>query len=246
MKSTSTFDGGRGVVLDSLKEENADHFSGRRLESFTAIACRFIGCRFERMHIEDANFGAGRSDSEYVDCSFDGSRIRAEVAGSARFVRCSFRDVVIRNLLCHRVEFVECVFSGKLHVGYFNGTVPEDNQAWLGRSTNEFRDNDFSQMELIDVAFRTGIDLSKQKLPTDPMYLYVPDAVAAVANARKQVIEWKDLKRRQEAMKVIRFLELELEGGQQQLFMRPKGLMPRKWREVSEEIFSLLRDAQPK
>jgi hypothetical protein len=245
MKGTSTFDGPRRVVLDSVKEENAD-FSGRRLESFTAIACRFVGCRFERMHIEDASFGAGRTDSEYYDCSFDGSKIRADVPGNARFVRCSFRDVVFRYLLCERVEFVECVFSGKLQSGYFNGTVPIDKQLSLGRSLNEFRDNDFSQMEFLDVGFRTGIDLSKQKLPKGPMYLYVPDAVTAVTNIRKQVVEWKDLKRRQEAMKVIQFLELGLEGGQQQLFLRPKGLMPRQLREVSEEIFSLLREAQPK
>jgi hypothetical protein len=49
---------------------------------------------------------------------------------------------------------------------FFNGTVREELVEALGRTSNEFRGNDFSGMDLIDVDLPTGIDLSLQRLPT--------------------------------------------------------------------------------
>lgn len=157
----------RRLSFDSVKERDAD-FSGRKLDAFHAIASRFEKCCFEKMSIRDACFGSGLYDSEYYDCSFDGSKFTAVAPGNARFVRCSFRDVLIRQLFCHCVEFVNCKFSGKLLSGYFNGAVPPEDVPILGRHINEFRGNDFIQMELVDVGFRSGIDLSLQRLPSGP------------------------------------------------------------------------------
>jgi len=193
------------------------------------------------MSISDACFGGGTKTSEYIDCTFNGSKITAGSPGCARFVHCSFRDVLIREFFCQNVEFIDCVFSGKLLKGYFNGVVPEDSIQRIGRRRNEFRGNDFSQMELIDVAFRTGIDLASQRLPVGPDYLYVPDAARVVSDVRKQVIAWKDLKLRREAMIVIQVLELQLEGNQKQLFLHVRDLMPRESREAAEKVYSLLR-----
>ena len=202
---------------------------------------RLEKCRFEKMDIADACFGGGKRDSEYYDCSFDGSKLAAGAPGNARFVRCSFRNVLIRELYCHRVEFVDCIFSGRLVSGYFNGSVPEDKAAQLGRSKNEFRGNDFSGMEFVDVGFRTGIDLTLQKLPAGPDYLYLPDGPGAVAKARRQVIEWKDLDLRQNGMIVIQSLESELEGGQQQLFLSTKMPPPPRLKKAREVIYEMLR-----
>ena len=58
----------------------------------------------------------------------------------------------------------------------------------LGRTSNEFRGNDFSGMDLIDVGFRTGIDLSLQRLPTGAQYVYLADAERALQRAREQVV----------------------------------------------------------
>jgi hypothetical protein len=83
---------------------------------------------------------------------------------------------------------------------FFNGTVPEDQRAFVGRERNEFRGNDFSGMKLEDVSFRIGIDLTQQCLPSGPEYLYLPEAAVAVQRARTEVVQWDDLDRRREAM----------------------------------------------
>lgn len=86
-----------------------------------------------------------------------------------------------------------CTFSGRLRKAVFNGTVPHDTRAMLGREHNEFGGNDFAAMDLLDVAFRTGIDLSKQRLPSGPEYLYLPAAADAIQRARAEVLGWHDL-----------------------------------------------------
>jgi hypothetical protein len=99
--------------------------------------------------------------------------------------------------------------------------VPVEKRAAAGRDRNEFHDNDFSAMTLIDVGFRTGIDLTQQRLPSRPEYLYVPDAAAALQRARASVIGWDDLDLRQSAMVFIKILEEEIAAGQRQFFLRP-------------------------
>jgi hypothetical protein len=193
------------------------------------------------MRVDDICFGGGPTDSTYLDCSFDGARLSAGAPGAARFERCSFRNVRFDALFSEKLEFIDCVFSGKIKKGYFNGTVPVDAQAPLRRSTNEFRGNDFSAAELIDVGFRTGVDLSAQKLPQGPDYLYVPDASAALAEARKKLGTLSDSTVREQALMVIRLLELESQGGQRQLFVRTKTPLPRRLRDGAALVFSFLR-----
>jgi hypothetical protein len=71
-----------------------DDFSGRKLRSFAPAASRFERCRFKRMKIDHACFGAGTAMSSYVECSFDGSRIRAPAPSYARN---DFRDMDLRD-----------------------------------------------------------------------------------------------------------------------------------------------------
>ena len=47
-------------------------------------------------------------------------------------------------------------------------------------SRNEIEDNDFSRAKLIDVAFRTGVDLTKQRLPSGPECTYLDVAASAL------------------------------------------------------------------
>lgn len=58
-------------------------------------------------------FGAGLRRSVYVECTFNGSRVEASYPGIVRFERCSFRDVHLRRWICTRVEFVDCIFTGR-------------------------------------------------------------------------------------------------------------------------------------
>jgi uncharacterized protein YjbI with pentapeptide repeats len=104
-------------------------------------------------------------DSRYINCSFNRATITSIAPGSARFEGCTFLDADLTHFLSHTVEFVDCEISGIVRQAFFSGTVPPDDVASLGRKTNEFRGNDFASATLVDVVFRTGIDLSLQKLP---------------------------------------------------------------------------------
>ena len=121
---------------------------------------------------------------------------------------------------CFAVELVDCTFTGRLRKAIFNGTVPAEQRSMAGRISNDFRGNDFSGMDLRDVGFRTGIDLTLQRLPTGSQYLYVEDATGAVHRARNAVAHWEDLALRREAMVLIEILESEISEGQRQLLLR--------------------------
>ena len=194
-------------------------FSKLKLTKFTAVEASFVRCRFERMRIKDGSFGSGRGMSEYLDCSFDGSHIKAPAPGRARFARCSFQGVRLRDWTCRAAEFIDCVFAGEGRDLIFTGSVAPDAASELGRSVNEFRGNDFSEMTLRDVAFRGGIDLTDQVLPSGDDYLLVLHAAQAIARVRDEVRFWDD-GRREEALAFLRYLSTEIEMGQEQLFLR--------------------------
>ena len=82
-------------------------------------------------------------------------------------VGCTFKDADFVQFFSHTVEFVNCEISGIVRGAFINGAVPPEYISELGRKVNEFRGNDFSGATLVDVAFRTGIDLSLQEMPTD-------------------------------------------------------------------------------
>jgi hypothetical protein len=228
----------------SLDHENlceAD-YSGRKLKQFCAVGSRFERCRFDRMRVDSFVPGAGMELSDYVDCSFDGIRVRYVSAGFARFVRCSFRDVDVRDWRCTKAELIDCVFTGRLEECIFYGTVREEDRPWVGREKNEFRGNDFSGCDLVDVAFRTGIDLSLQRLPTGPEYLYLPDAAAAIERARAAVNEWYDPGLRERGLSLLNTLEMGVEGGQHQRLLRADNYYGIDPREVIDGVFAALRD----
>lgn len=230
------------IVLDHARLNGKD-YSGRTLRQFASIGSHLHACNFNQVRIQSAAFGSGRETSEFVECSFDGAQMDMAPGGFSRFVRCSFQDVVIRHWICLTVEMIDCTFSGRLETAVFNGSVPEDERAIIGRVRNEFHGNDFSAVNLVDVGFRTGIDLTKQALPSGGDYLYLPRAAAAVAQAKSRVITWDDEEMRRAGTVIIKGLEHELLGGQQQLLLRASDYyrisgIPRK---AVDSFFALLR-----
>jgi len=234
------------LVIEGEDRSDAD-FSDRKLEDLSVGDSRLTRCRFERMKIESASFGTGLRPTVYTECSFDGSQLGGTGWGRARFVRCSFRNVRLRGLFGFDAEFVDCVFTGRAEHCVFNGApntgleqVRElaDRMADLldpaeraalhrrideappDRTVNEFRGNDFSGMELIDVDFRDGIDLAAQRFPPGDDYAIVTDASAAIARARGAVRFWDDDADRELGLALLRDLTTKVEDGQEQLYLR--------------------------
>lgn len=207
------------VVLSGQRLESQD-FRGRRLLQFSAEDACLERCAFDDAVIESASFGAGRATSEYVGCSFNGAKIRMGPGGYARFVDCDFGNAIIENWLCFAVELVGCSFSGRLRKAVFNGTVPPEKRKVAGRSANQFEGNDFSRAKLANVSFRTGVDLSRQLLPSGPEYTYLEDAGLAVRQAQQAFSAWDDLEAKKRAMGVLRVMVEDVAAGQRQLFIR--------------------------
>ncbi len=230
----------RRIVLDHARLCGED-FSGRDFLQFCTIGCRLERCRFDNVSIRNAQFGSGREPSEFVECSFDGARLDG-TGGYIRFVRCSFQNVDLRDWRCFEVEMIDCIFSGRMEGAFFNGTVRPEKRALLGREHNEFHGNDFSKMDLVDVGFRTGVDLTKQRLPSGPPYLYLPKAAEALERARAGLASWGTPETRKAALTFVRGLEEKVTKGQRQLFLRTDDYysissLPR---EVVDKVFSLL------
>ncbi|MGE3240457.1 MAG: hypothetical protein AB7G28_09470 [Pirellulales bacterium] len=230
--------------LEHVQAKDSD-YSGHGLLGFRAIGCRFERCRFGNRRLDNFSFGSGQEITEYVECDFDGLRFDHSIGNNAKFVRCSFRNVDLGNWSCFNAEFVDCVFTGRLRKCIFNGTVDEEDQPWVGREKNEFHGNDFSGADLVDVAFRTGIDLEQQRLPSGPDYLYVPDAVAAIMRAKEGLVNWMpgtELHRK--AMVIVNVLGQTVEDGQRQLLLKLRELYakPSRFpREVVDKIVQLLK-----
>jgi hypothetical protein len=209
----------RRVVIHDQTVRDGD-FAGRVLDQFSSSNSRFENCRFDRMRIGSAGLGDGKRPSVYVNCTFDSAELDMGTGGVARFERCSFRDVEIEHWTCFAVELVECVFSGLLRRVIFNGTPLERQRAFLGRERNDFHGNDFSDARLIDAAFRTGIDLERQVLPTSPEYLYLPNAGATIDRALSSLNLDADRPAHADAVRLLRQFKRDVEDGQRQLFLR--------------------------
>lgn len=207
------------VVLSRQRLVSED-FTGRHLKQFSAEGSRLERCRFDGAVIGSGSFGAGRLVSEYVGCSFDRAKISMGPGGYARFVDCSFEDTLIESWFCFAVELVRCTFSGRLRKAVFNGTVPEDKRGVVGRSVNQFEANDFSRAKLVDCAFRTGIDLHGQRLPSGPEYTYLEDAAMAVRRARTIFNAWEDPEVKRDVRGVLVGIEEDVVAGQRQLLIR--------------------------
>ena len=218
---------GEHLVLSDQELDGAD-FSGRKLHQLDVYGCRFRRCRFERMRVNAAFLGAGDL-SEYVECSFDGSRFRhLGNGGFARFVRCSFHDIDFKHWICTAVEMVDCVFTGKLREVVLHSTVfdPWERER-VHRERNEYHGNDFSGVTDFNVAFRTGIDLSQQRLPSGPDFLYLPDAARSVEAARYEISKWEPADRSEAEWKLERYAK-DIAGGQRQLLIRRSDLLHSK------------------
>lgn len=111
----------------------------------------------------------------------------------------------------------------------------------LDRSVNEFHGNDFRGMDLVDVAFRRGIDLTKQVLPEDDDYVLVADARTAVERACDAVRLWEDDRACELGLARLGHRIRDVEEGQRHVLLRAS-----EWRTdgVRRELFRLLTPAR--
>ncbi|MEU8082527.1 hypothetical protein AB0B57_02675 [Micromonospora sp. NPDC049101] len=240
-------------------------FSGQGLTGLVGVGARFERCRFDGLRFQDVALGAGMELSQYVECSFDGA-VLTGVAGYSRLVGCTFRDAEIRDLTAGHLELVDCVFTGRIRSTTFWGILPGSAERFASdlaflarqgrveppgyrelvlRESNEFHGNDFSAADLVDTAFRFGVDLTRQRLPGGPDYLYVPNAEAALHRALSLLADRPadDVNARVERS-LRRMLDREVGNGQRQLLFREADYKSRgALKPHNQLMFELLRQA---
>lgn len=144
--------------------------------------------------------------------------MRHVMPGRATFVGCSFRDVKIHDFFCLKAQFVDCVFTGRLKKVVFDAR-PRSGAERLGRDRNEYRGNDFSGAQLVNVSFRGGIDLDQQRLQDGPEYLVIRDARAVLKSALEEVRAWPEDEEQSRTLTKLEVMASTAARGQRDLFV---------------------------
>ncbi|WP_175926373.1 hypothetical protein [Burkholderia cepacia] len=228
--------------IDASEVLHLDHvhvsdvsYSGKNVSRLVVTQSKFESCDFSHMKAGQACFGAGMERSIYKKCTFDNSVIRASAPGVARFEECTFLGSHFSELNCRNVEFVDCVFSGSIDKGYFCGSI---NANGLPIKKIEFHGNDFSLAELIDIDFRSGIDLAKQKLPIGDQYFYI-DRVEDFLDGLDSLVSMAPLEEKKILNVLRQMIERDFSGGQLQIFLNSNGF-PDTFRATFDRIRSTL------
>ncbi|MFG3558935.1 hypothetical protein ACGGAQ_31625 [Micromonospora sp. NPDC047557] len=241
-------------------------YSTHGLNGLVSLGAYFERCRFDGLRFQEVALGAGMEQSQFVQCSFDNVVLRGST-GYSRFVGCTFRNTDIRDLTADYLELVDCIFTGRIGSTTFWGAPPPGSdrrfasdlaflqkqgrpeppgyRALALRESNDFHGNDFSGADLTDVAFRHGVDLSQQRLPTGADYLYLPDAEATLHRALTLLADRPadDLSARVERT-LRRILDREIGNGQRQLLFREADYLSRGvLKPHTRLMFDLLREA---
>jgi len=220
--------GGRVDSTESIHFEEASldsvDLSGAVFGVFSATASAFEGCDFRNAKLKDGQFGSVGRQTTYVDCHFDGADLRGMWGlGNARFVRCTFDSAKIHDWWGDASDFIDCHFAGKLTMCRFEGRIWDPG--WLEpgrlnppRERNEFRGNDFREAELIDCAFRHGIDISANLWPEGPEYIRLDRLAQRIAYARAVVARWPEGPDRRHAESILRIFSTHGYEEQEELF----------------------------
>jgi hypothetical protein len=212
---------------------------GQRIPIFQVEATTFDSCDFSRVRVDAGTLGV-LPFATYRDCRFVKSDLSRVLPGVARFERCLFEKARIDKWFAFQAEFVECTFVGPIKSVRFYGTVgPPELIQRIGRTTNEFRDNDFSQADLVDVEFVGGIDLDAQRWPDSPPYQRI-DLLADRLRAGRAVVEgWPPSPDREAALAELTTLS-EVYRGQDSV-----NRWARSSSDLFERIWAIIAEAKP-
>ena len=171
-KDTSFRNGGIAVWwtkkrFDTCKFLNCD------FSDVLSRGCRFTDCVFKGGKLQHFSMG-GRTlvllrKSVYIGCSFEGVKLRS--LGIADFINCCFIDCDF-NTAFIAASFQKCKFIGNVHGCVFCGPKYDsyyygDRLSYLISNKGRLQNVDFSKVNLNDVNFRGGIDLSTTIFPME-------------------------------------------------------------------------------
>jgi hypothetical protein len=130
----------------------------------------FENCRFRQQatvrNDPPPQGNLGRRPTTYRRCAFEHVQFHIGPGfsvGQARFEECRFHHCRFMSHFSFCADYIDCVFTGIIHTAVFYGRDPDGSHC--GRGRNQFRGNDFTDAQLVDVGFRCGIDTTAQQWP---------------------------------------------------------------------------------
>jgi hypothetical protein len=163
------------------ERKTGGRFDHLRLTALNVIESSLSDCAFSHVRARSVSLGAGRTQSVFTDCVFDHCEFVFGAVGNARLVRCRFESCSLENLFGTELEMLDCTFPGTtIRKAVFHGSTLSVAAGAALRKNNQLERNDFSAARFIDVDFRGGVDLTRQKLPISDDLLYLPDTRVAL------------------------------------------------------------------
>ena len=199
------------VVLHRVTFSDVD-LSRSKFDRLMPSGCTFVRCDLRSVTLDRrlAPLFKARERNTFRECRFDNADLRAIDPSASRFEACVFDGADLRGWNATMAEFVDCHFAGTVERVRFHG-VPWGAGAediLPRRSVNEFRGNDFRDAVLIDVAFVMGVDLAKQRWPDSDNYVRLDRIHQRLTRGHSELLGWKDLGERSEALAMMRELSL--------------------------------------
>ncbi len=233
------------VLLQHATIADVD-FARATFDRLAPSGCTFVSCDFRTATLDrrlQPLFKA-RQRNVFRECRFDGADLRATDPGASRFERCTFDGADLQGWNAVAAEFVECHFAGSVaHVRFYaRPWGPSAADLDPRRTVNEFRENDFRDAELVDVAFLMGIDVGKQRWPESEEYVRLDRIHQRLTRGRAEILRWKDLEARGEALEMVQSLSF--------LYMQQNDVVARRTEpgvptqpEIQRKVWSTLASA---
>jgi hypothetical protein len=201
------------VLLQRATIADVD-FSKATFDRLAPSACTFVRCDFRAATLDRRLLPLfkARQRNTFRECRFDGADLRGIDPGSSRFEHCVFDGADLTGWNAVTAEFVENHFAGRIaHVRFYGRPWgPTANDLEPHRTVNEFRGNDLRDAELTDVAFLMGIDIGKQRWPESDDYVRLDRIHQRLTRGRTEILRWKDLEERGEALEMVQSLSFLL------------------------------------
>lgn len=196
-------------------------FSNPKIDEIVvANGARLDRVVFRSIKIKHGSLGAGSVESHYDGCVFVNCELGVSSVGRATFRNCRFENSKIRGWISLSAQFVDCVFESRLERVVFDAHPLPNVAAELGRERNRFEGNDFRGSIFRDVAFRGGVQLAQDLMPTLDGGYFLRDGESAYTRSVSRVrgidSSW--------ANDVLAFLEVRLQNcrrGQVQDYISP-------------------------
>lgn len=167
-----------GVMFDGCHFSDSS-FKRTKIRSARSFATEYENVDFTAMDSGDLALGSfrGSKRTAYRDCDFSDAKLRRSSSYVTLFERCRFQRTLVKDTHFWGSVLSDCEFSGHLEDVLFYGPISSVSRTNPPPRTliedNPLRNVDFSKCSVSGLDFKTDVDLSTVRLPSETEHLFV-------------------------------------------------------------------------